>query len=82
MPVREILRFRVAFFNADDDVVLAYPRMFEELSVEQIEAARAALAKPLHGSPNTSTKRVFNLDVSVIVDYTNTIQLLTLISGR
>ena len=41
--------------------------MFEELSPEQIQAARAALAKPLHGSPNTSTKRVFNLDVSVYI---------------
>ena len=37
--------------------------MFQELSGEQIQAARAALAKPLNGSPNTSTKRQFNLDV-------------------
>ena len=50
--------------------------MFEELSVEQIQAARAALAKPLNGSPNTSTKRVFNLDVSIIY-YTNIAQQLT-----
>ncbi|KAF8588363.1 alpha/beta-hydrolase [Ramaria rubella] len=45
----------------------AYPKMFEELSIEQLQAAKAALAKPLHGSPNTSTKRVFNLDVAKLL---------------
>lgn len=48
-----------------NSLLIAYPKMFEELSNEQVEAARAALARPLNGSPNTSTKRVFNLDVSI-----------------
>ncbi|GJJ13132.1 hypothetical protein Clacol_007382 [Clathrus columnatus] len=42
----------------------AYPNMFKEYTHEQFQAAGIALAKPLRGSPNTSTKRVFNLDIA------------------
>ncbi|KIJ53646.1 hypothetical protein M422DRAFT_154991 [Sphaerobolus stellatus SS14] len=47
----------------------AYPQMFKEMagSDEQIRAAKDALAKPLTGSPNRSTKRVFNLDIAKLL---------------
>ncbi|KAF8515774.1 Alpha/Beta hydrolase protein [Hysterangium stoloniferum] len=45
----------------------AYPGMFEELTHEQLQAAGAALAKPIHGTPNTSTTRIFNLDIAKLL---------------
>lgn len=41
--------------------------MFNELSDEQIAAARSALARPIEDAPSSSHKRVFNLDAAKLL---------------
>lgn len=45
----------------------AYPSIFDELSEEQIRAAKRHLSQPIEKSGNRANRRVFNLDASKLL---------------
>lgn len=49
-------------------MILAYPAIFHQLSVDQVQAARQALGKPLPSrNHEEATQRVFNLDIAKLL---------------
>ncbi|KAL5500937.1 hypothetical protein ACEPAH_9324 [Sanghuangporus vaninii] len=55
------------FFNGLSIVNASYPSMFEDLTYEQIRAAKTHLSQPIEQSPSRVHRRVFNLDASKLL---------------